>query len=115
MSTAFVTDLEGFAMSRFNFSGAEPFVAPRVLPIVRGPTLRRSGVPIVAGFMPVGLLVPDNYTIPYYNDRTKQGYAASAPRSSCQRACGRSAQGSRGPTDRDPPEPAEPGREAVAE
>ncbi len=74
MSTAFVTDLEGFAMSRFNFSGAEPFVAPRVLPIVRGPTLRRSGVPIVAGFMPVGLLVPDNYTIPYYNDRTKQGY-----------------------------------------
>lgn len=43
------------------------------LPIVQGPTLR-SGTRTVAGFMPASVLLPDGYTIPYYDTRTKKGY-----------------------------------------
>lgn len=43
------------------------------VPIVQGPTLR-SGTRSVAGFMPVGLLFPDGFTIPWYDTRTKKGY-----------------------------------------
>ncbi|MDE3149600.1 MAG: hypothetical protein KGL37_09035, partial [Acidobacteriota bacterium] len=28
----------------------------------------------MAGFMPVGLLFPDGYTIPWYDTKTKKGY-----------------------------------------
>ena len=45
----------------------------RTVAIVQGPTLR-SGTRSVAGFMPVGLLFPDGYTIPWYDTKTKRGY-----------------------------------------
>lgn len=51
----------------------ENVVPPQSLPIVQGPTLR-SGTRSVAGFIPVGLLVPDGYTIPWFDTRTKKGY-----------------------------------------
>lgn len=44
-----------------------------MVPVVRGQKLR-SGVPLVAGFMPTGLLLPDNYIIPYHNPNTLKGY-----------------------------------------
>lgn len=43
------------------------------IPVVRGQKLR-SGVPLVAGFMPTGVLLPDNYIIPYHNPNTLKGY-----------------------------------------
>jgi DGQHR domain-containing protein len=51
----------------------EGVVPQQSLPIVQGPTLR-SGTRSVAGFIPVGLLVPDGYTIPWFDTRTKKGY-----------------------------------------
>mgnify|MGYP001576228575 FL=1 len=50
-----------------------PFERPLVIPIVEGPKLR-SGTSTVVGFMPAGLLIPDGYTIPWYDTRTKKGY-----------------------------------------
>jgi DGQHR domain-containing protein len=50
-----------------------PFSAPSTIPVVLGPTLR-SGVPIISGFMPAGIIVPHNYKIPYHDARTKKGY-----------------------------------------
>src|SRR5882672_10356212 len=50
-----------------------PFEAPTKLPIVQGPELR-SGTPTIVGYMPAGVLIPDGYTIPYYDTRTKKGY-----------------------------------------
>ena len=44
-----------------------------MVPVVRGQKLR-SGVQLVAGFMPAGLLLPDNYIIPYHNPNTLKGY-----------------------------------------
>ena len=41
--------------------------------VVDGPTLK-SGTPIVTGFMPAGVLIPDRYEIPYFDPRTKKGY-----------------------------------------
>lgn len=41
--------------------------------VVDGPTLR-SGTPIITGFMPAGLLIPDRYEVPYFDSRTKKGY-----------------------------------------
>ena len=41
--------------------------------VVRGPKLR-SGMPTIAGFMPVRVLLPEGYTIPWYDTRTKKGY-----------------------------------------
>ena len=43
------------------------------IPIVPGPKLR-SGVPLVAGFIPAGALLPDGYIIPYHNPNTLKGY-----------------------------------------
>src|SRR5262245_60021878 len=43
------------------------------IPIISGPSLR-SGVPIVAGFMPAGVLIPDRYVIPYHVAQTRKGY-----------------------------------------
>ena len=49
-------------------------VSPKMsIPIVPGPKLR-SGVPLVAGFMPAGALLPSNYIIPYHNPNTLKGY-----------------------------------------
>ena len=41
--------------------------------VVRGQNLR-NGVPLVAGFMPAGALLPHNYEIPYHNPNTLRGY-----------------------------------------
>jgi DGQHR domain-containing protein len=49
------------------------FEAPTKLPVVQGPDLR-SGTPTIVGYMPAGVLIPDHYTIPYYDTRTKKGY-----------------------------------------
>jgi DGQHR domain-containing protein len=46
---------------------------PTSIHVVRGPKLR-SGIPIIAGFLPAGVLLPDGYTIPWYDTRTKKGY-----------------------------------------
>lgn len=43
------------------------------IPIVRGQKLR-SGVPLVAGFMPAGVLLPHNFHIPYHNPNNLKGY-----------------------------------------
>jgi DGQHR domain-containing protein len=43
------------------------------IPVVPGPKLR-SGVPLVAGFIPAGALLPSNYIIPYHNPNTLKGY-----------------------------------------
>jgi DGQHR domain-containing protein len=43
------------------------------IPITPGPSLR-SGVPIVAGFIPARLLIPDRYVIPYHVSQTRKGY-----------------------------------------
>jgi len=43
------------------------------IPVVEGQKLR-SGVPVVAGYIPAGLLIPDNYDIPTYDPRTSRGY-----------------------------------------
>lgn len=50
-----------------------PFDRPTSVRVVRGPKLR-SGIPTIAGFMPVGVLLPEGYTIPWYDTRTKKGY-----------------------------------------
>jgi DGQHR domain-containing protein len=50
-----------------------PFEAPTALPIVQGPPLR-SGTATIVGYMPAGILIPDGYTIPYYDTRSKKGY-----------------------------------------
>lgn len=38
-----------------------------------GPKLK-SGMPIVSGFMPAGLLIPENYKVPYRDSLKKTGY-----------------------------------------
>jgi DGQHR domain-containing protein len=53
--------------------GKKPFSVPAFLPVVSGPNLR-SGTPTIVGFLPAGLLIPDNYVIPYYDTRTKKVY-----------------------------------------
>jgi DGQHR domain-containing protein len=54
-----------------------PFERPLSISVVEGPKLR-SGTPTIVGFMPAGLLIPDGYTIPYYNSLTKRGYQRPA-------------------------------------
>ncbi len=62
-------------MARTSFEApVGTFEAPPFLPIVEGPVLSRAKVPIVAGFMPAGVLIPDNFRIPYFDPRTKRGY-----------------------------------------
>jgi DGQHR domain-containing protein len=73
-----VTETEGLVMSRPSHS--EPYERPKVIPTVGGGKLR-SGVPFVTGFMPVGILFPDNFEIPYYNAKTKKGYQRDAQQS----------------------------------
>ena len=43
------------------------------IPIIEGQKLR-TGVPVVAGYIPAGLLIPDNFDIPTYDPRTGRGY-----------------------------------------
>jgi DGQHR domain-containing protein len=50
-----------------------PFEIPTKIHIVQGPDLR-SGTPTIVGYVPAGVLIPDHYTIPYYDTRTKKGY-----------------------------------------
>jgi DGQHR domain-containing protein len=54
-------------------SVSSKFTPPSHIDVVQGPALR-SGTPIVTGFMPAGLVIPDRYEIPYYDPRTKRGY-----------------------------------------
>jgi DGQHR domain-containing protein len=44
-----------------------------MVPVIPGQKLR-SGVALVTGFMPTGLLLPRNYYIPYHNPNTLKGY-----------------------------------------
>ena len=50
-----------------------PYNLPSSIVIVEGQKLR-SGVPVVAGYMPAGALIPDNFDIPSYGARSGQGY-----------------------------------------
>ncbi len=47
--------------------------APATIPVVLGPQLNRTQVPIVSGFMPVSLLIP-NFIVPHRVPFTKEGY-----------------------------------------
>jgi DGQHR domain-containing protein len=49
------------------------FDRPTGIRVVRGPKLR-SGIPTIAGFIPAGVLLPDGYSVPWYDTRTKKGY-----------------------------------------
>src|SRR5439155_12378697 len=44
-----------------------------VIPVTSGPNLK-SGTPIVAGFLPAGALIPDNFRVPYRDSLKKVGY-----------------------------------------
>ena len=46
----------------------------RSVPVTIGQPLRKSGVQVVAGYMPAGALIPGNYDIPTYDARTGKGY-----------------------------------------
>jgi DGQHR domain-containing protein len=75
MSITHTFEMEVIEMAHPSFSpAAGPFDAPSAIPIVSGPKLIRADVPIVAGFMPAGALIPDNYVIPHHDPRTKKGY-----------------------------------------
>lgn len=50
------------------------FASPGGIPVVLGPTLMRAKVQIITGFMQAGVLIPNNYKIPYHDPRTKGGY-----------------------------------------
>ncbi len=54
-------------------AGSTGLALPASLPVTTGQKLR-TGVPVVAGFMPAGVLVPNNYEIPTYDPRTGKGY-----------------------------------------
>ncbi len=43
------------------------------IPVVEGQKLR-SGVPVIAGYIPAGLPIPDNYDIPTFDPRNNRGY-----------------------------------------
>lgn len=43
------------------------------IPVVEGQKLR-SGVPVIAGYIPAGHLIPDNYDIPTFDPRNNRGY-----------------------------------------
>lgn len=43
------------------------------IPVVEGQKLR-SGVPVIAGYIPAGLLIPDNFDIPTFDPRNNRGY-----------------------------------------
>ena len=51
----------------------ESFVPPRFISVIEGPKLR-SGTRTAVGFMPAGVLIPDDHVIPWYDTRTKKGY-----------------------------------------
>jgi DGQHR domain-containing protein len=73
-----VSETEASVMARPTPS--EQFERPATITTVSGGTLR-SGVMYVVGFMPVGVLFPDNFEIPYYNSKTKRGYQRDAQQS----------------------------------
>src|SRR5580692_4570063 len=75
MSNLIHSETEVTTMARASFSPvAGPFNAPDNLPVVLGPKLIRADVPIVAGIIPAGALIPNNYVIPHHDPRTKKGY-----------------------------------------
>lgn len=43
------------------------------IPVLEGPQLK-SGTRIISGFIPAGILIPDNYKIPYRDSLKKTGY-----------------------------------------
>lgn len=50
------------------------YIAPVKIPVVAGPKLIRADIELVAGFLPAGVLIPDNYHIPHLDPRTGKGY-----------------------------------------
>lgn len=52
---------------------SHPAKGNRHLPVCAGHQLK-SGTPIVTGFIPAGLLIPDNYKVPYRDSLKKTGY-----------------------------------------
>lgn len=51
-----------------------PFEKPERIPVTLGPALIKTGTQIVTGFIKAGALAPDNYVIPSFDYRTKEGY-----------------------------------------
>jgi DGQHR domain-containing protein len=71
MFTSLEMEKEAVPMSRI--TEVRPYLLPADIRIVEGQKLR-TGVPVVAGYMPAGALIPDNYDIPTYSAKTGQGY-----------------------------------------
>jgi DGQHR domain-containing protein len=75
MYTNFLTPMEESSMARPTFSPEPgPFVPPNSIPAIMGPKLIRAEVPIVTGFIPAGVLIPDNFVVPHRDPRTGRGY-----------------------------------------
>ncbi len=51
-----------------------PFVKPERIAVTAGPALIKTGTQIVTGFIKAGALAPDNYVIPSFDYRSKDGY-----------------------------------------
>lgn len=70
MSTLILEETEVVPMARPPMEFGPP---QATIPVVLGPKLNRTQVPIVAGFMPVSLLIP-NFVVPHRIPFTKEGY-----------------------------------------
>ena len=67
-------DVEKEEMTMARGGGREPNKSQLTsIPVVEGQKLR-SGVPVIAGYIPAGLLIPDNYDIPTFDPRNNRGY-----------------------------------------
>ena len=71
MFTTVELEKEETTMIRIDAQLPKPTLAS--IQVVEGQKLR-SGVPVIAGYMPAGVLIPENYDIPTYDPRTHQGY-----------------------------------------
>src|SRR5262245_44078342 len=72
MFTTLEVEKEVTWMARTDQHGARSPLALSI-PVVEGQKLR-TGVPVVAGYIPAGLLIPNNYDIPTHDPRTGKGY-----------------------------------------
>lgn len=76
MTTTFDLELEETSMPSHPIFAppSGPFANPQTVPVIMGPKLIRADVNIVAGFMPAGALIPDNFVVPHRDPRTGRGY-----------------------------------------
>lgn len=73
MSTDLLEQTEADEMPPLELPEIDLGPPPAAIPVVLGPKMRNIDVPIVAGFMPVKVLIP-NFEVPYRIHATKEGY-----------------------------------------